>query len=70
MTANEFEMLDENGKNIVLFEANKIAEKIEDDYKTELFQVDEFFIESKITLDSTSKRVLTTLKTKIGRAHV
>ena len=64
MTANEFEMLDENGKNIVLFEANKIAEKIEDDYKTELFQVDEFFIESKITLDSTSKRVLTTLKTK------
>ncbi len=63
MTANEFEMLDENAKNIVLFEANKIAEKTEDAYKTELFQVDDFFIESKITLDSTSKRVLTTLKT-------
>ncbi len=64
MTAPEFEMLDENQKKIVLFEANKIAEKIEATYKTELFQVDDFFIESKISLNPTLKRILTILKTK------
>ena len=60
MTAPKFEMLDENEKKIVLFEAKKIAEKKEDNYKIELFQVDDFFIESKTSLDSKAKRVLTT----------
>ncbi len=63
MTAQEFDMLDENEKKIVLFEANKISEKKEDVYKTELFQVDDFYIESKVSLYSKNKRLLTTLNT-------
>jgi hypothetical protein len=64
MNAEEFEKLDEKQKKILLFEALKIAEKKEDKNKTELFQIDDFFVESKTTIPFTTKRILTTLLLK------
>ena len=59
MTANEFENLDDNDKKVVLFEANKIAEKLEGSQKTEVFKIDNFYIESKTSIVFKTKRVLT-----------
>ena len=59
MTANEFENLDDNDKKVALFEANKIAEKLEGSQKTEVFKIDNFYIESKTSIVFKTKRVLT-----------
>ena len=59
MTAKEFENLDDNDKKVALFEANKIAEKLEGSQKTEVFKIDNFYIESKTSIVFKTKRVLT-----------
>ena len=59
MTAKEFENLDDNDKKVALFEANKIAEKLEGSQKTEVFKIDNFYIESKTSMIFKTKRVLT-----------
>ena len=59
MTAKEFENLDDNDKKVALFEANKIAEKLDGSQKTEVFKIDNFYIESKTSMVLRTKRVLT-----------
>lgn len=59
MTANEFENLDDNDKKVALFDANKIAENLDGSQKTEVFKIDNFYIESKTSMVLRTKRVLT-----------
>ena len=59
MTANEFVNLDDNDKKVALFEANKIAENLDGSQKTEVFKIDNFYIESKTSMVLRTKRVLT-----------
>lgn len=59
MTANEFENLDDNDKKVALFDANKIAENLDGSQKTEVFKIDNFYIESKTSMVLRTKRILT-----------
>jgi hypothetical protein len=60
MTPEEFRRLDLESKRVLLFEANKIAEREDDNTKYELFSVNNLFIETKTSRQFTFKRTLAT----------
>jgi hypothetical protein len=64
MTAEEFNNLSEEEKKIALFEARKITERFDQRMKYELFQIDNFFIETKTSLQRQFKRVIATFTSK------
>ena len=60
MTAVEFETLNESEKKIALFEAKKVGEQLDDIYKIEIFQIDDFFIKSTTCRNLKTNRILKT----------
>ena len=64
MTAEQFDKLDEEQKKILIFEAKKITERFEQRMKFELFQIDNFFVETKTSLQHKFKRVVATFSRK------
>ena len=60
MTVGQFNNLNDEEKKIALFEATKISEKFEDLYKCELFQIGDFFIESRTDKHTKINRTLKT----------
>lgn len=59
MTAEEFNNLDEQEKRIQLFEAKKICEHSDGFLKYELFYINDFFVETKTSLNRLFKRTIT-----------
>ncbi len=59
MTIEEFNNLDEESKQVIIFEADKISERKDDFTKYELFTIHDFFIEIKTSVSYDSKRVTT-----------
>ena len=64
MTVEEFNNLNEDQKKAAIFDAKKITERFEKRIKFELFQIDNFFIETKISLQNKFKRVIATFSIK------
>jgi hypothetical protein len=60
MTAEQFDTLSEEHKNIQIFEAKKVTERFQQRDKYELFQIDDFFVEIKTSLQNKSRRVILT----------
>ena len=60
MTASQFNSLDDQEKKVVLFEAKKVSEKFDEVYKCELFQIGDFFIESRTSRETKINRTLQT----------
>lgn len=60
MTAEEFNNLNEDQKNVAIFDAKKISERFDQMIKYELFEIDNFFIETKTSLQQKFKRVIST----------
>jgi hypothetical protein len=65
MTVEQFNGLDEEQKKAVIFDAKKISERFDKKtIKYELFQIDNFFIETKTSLQHKFKRVIATFSGK------
>lgn len=64
MTIEEFDTLDDDKKVKLIFDANKIAEKANDEANFQLFEIDNFFVESKTSLEGKFKRSFTTYSLK------
>ncbi|HEX8356280.1 MAG TPA: hypothetical protein VF610_02665 [Segetibacter sp.] len=64
MTLQEFNRLDAQSKKVVLFEANKVAERQDGDCRYELFSFSNFFIEIKTSRHYTFKRTITTYRSE------
>lgn len=60
MTVNEFEQLSPEEKVVVIFEAQKLTERMDDLVKVELFCFDNFYIEIKTSNLSGFKRTIKT----------
>ncbi|WP_147204108.1 hypothetical protein [Segetibacter aerophilus] len=61
MTVEQFNDLDEEQKKAAIFDAKKVSERFEKKViKYELFQIDNFFIETKTSLQHKFKRVIAT----------
>ena len=60
MTLDEFNRLDPQSKKVLLFEANKIAERDDERCRYELFAVSDFFIETTTSRLYTFKRTIAT----------
>lgn len=58
MTLEDFTVLPEQEKRMVLFDANKVDERIDQINRYELFKVDQFFIEVKTCLVGKFKRFI------------
>src|SRR4051812_6667201 len=56
MTIESFNLLDEHQKIQLVFDADKITEKIDDEANYQLFKIDNFFIEAKTSLEGKFKR--------------
>ena len=64
MTPEQFDSLSEEHKNIEIFEARKITERFNQRVKFELFQIDDFFVEIKTSLQHRFRRVVSTYTRK------
>lgn len=64
MTIDEFKSLDEQQKVQLIFDANKITEKIDNEANYQLFQIDNFFVETKTSLEGRFKRSIKTYTLK------
>ena len=64
MTSEDFNLLDDHQKIELIFDANKITEKRDDEVKYQLFQIDNFFVEAKTSLQGLFKRIITTYSLK------
>jgi|GEM_PF-6747318 len=64
MTIEDFDMLSEHDKVVLIFEASKITEKTDEVAKYQLFKIDNFFVETKTSLHGEFKRVITTYSLK------
>lgn len=64
MTIKEFNALGYEQKVKLIFDANKIAEKADNEANFQLFEIDNFFIETKISLEGKFKRSFTTYSLK------
>jgi hypothetical protein len=64
MTIDDFKMLEDHQKVQLIFDANKISEKIDDVANYQLFQIDNFFVESKTSLEGKFKRTIRTFSLK------
>ncbi len=60
MTAQEFDELNDNDKKILLFEATKLGQRLDDSFKNELFQIEDFYVESTISRSLQTRRKLRT----------
>ena len=60
MTIENFNMLDDHQKMELIFDANKITEKSNDEVKYQLFQIDNFYVEAKTSLQGLFKKIITT----------
>lgn len=61
---DDFNKLSEPEKVELIFDANKIAEKVDNDANYQLFQIDNFFVESKTSLEGKFKRSFRTFTVK------
>ena len=64
MTIDDFKILEDHQKVQLIFDANKISEKIDDVANYQLFQIDNFFVESKTSLEGKFKRTIRTFSLK------
>jgi hypothetical protein len=64
MNVNEFKSLDDHRKVQMIFDANKITEKIDDEANYQLFQIENFFVETKTSLEGKFKRTIKTYTLK------
>ncbi len=60
MTIDIFNFLDEQKKVELIFDADKITEKVDNGANYNLFQIDNFFVEVKTSLEGKFKRSFTT----------
>jgi hypothetical protein len=59
MTIESFNLLKEHQKIQMIFDADKISEKVDDEANYQLFKIDNFFIEAKTSLEGKFKRSFT-----------
>ncbi|MGI8637081.1 MAG: hypothetical protein ACR2KZ_16940 [Segetibacter sp.] len=64
MTIDDFKMLEDHQKVQMVFDANKVSEKVDDVANYQLFQIDNFFVESKTSLEGKFKRSIRTFSLK------
>ena len=64
MTIENFNKLNEKEKVVLIFEASKITEKLDDTIKYQLFKIDNFYIETKTSVLGKFKRTITTYTLK------
>src|SRR5215212_594506 len=64
MTIETFNKLDLHQKVELIFEANKITEQVDNEANYQLFQVEDFFVEAKTSLEGKFKRSFTTYSLK------
>ena len=60
MRMEEFNNLDEERKRLIIFDADKVSEKLIDSIKYELFAIHDFFIETKTSISYDFKRTIST----------
>lgn len=60
MTLEEFNMIDDESKKVLIFEASKIAERRDDCSKFELFNINNFFVEARTSPQYSFKRTMAT----------
>ncbi len=56
MTIESFNLLDEHQKTQLVFDADKISEKADAEANYQLFRIDNFFVETKTSLEGKFKR--------------
>lgn len=59
MTIESFNLLKEHQKIQMIFDADKISEKVDNEANYQLFKIDNFFIEAKTSLEGKFKRSFT-----------
>lgn len=64
MTIENFNNLNEQQKVELIFDANKITEKVDNEANYQLFQINDFFVEAKTSLEGKFKRSFTTYSLK------
>lgn len=64
MTIDDFNMLCDKEKVQMIFDANKITEKVDNETNYQLFQIDNFFVESRVSLTAKCKRCIKTYSLK------
>ncbi len=64
MTIEEFNALEYEQKVKLIFDADKIAEKVDNETNFQLFEIDNFFVETKISLEGKFKRSFITYALK------
>ena len=64
MTVETFNNLNEQRKVQLIFDANKITEKVDNEANYQLFQIDDFFVEAKTSLEGKFKRTFATYSLK------
>ena len=64
MTIDDFKSLEDHQKVQMIFDATKISEKVDDVANYQLFQIDNFFVESKTSLEGKFKRSIRTYSLK------
>ncbi|GEO07847.1 hypothetical protein SAE01_03430 [Segetibacter aerophilus] len=64
MTVDDFKILEDRQKVQMIFDAKKISEKIDQDSNYQLFQIDNFYVETKTSLEGKFKRSIKTYTLK------
>lgn len=64
MTIDDFGLLGEHDKVRLIFDANKITEKVDTEANYQLFQIDNFYVETKTSLEGKYKRTIKTYTLK------
>lgn len=64
MTVNDFKLLEDHQKVQMIFDAQKITEKIDNEANYQLFQIGNFYVETKTSLEGKFKRSIKTYTLK------
>src|SRR3954453_14559785 len=64
MTIDDFKALEEQQKVQLIFDANKVTEKVDSEANYQLFQIDNFYVETKTSLEGKFKRSFKTYALK------
>jgi hypothetical protein len=64
MTIEDFKILEDHKKVQLIFDAPKITEKIDNESNYQLFQIGNFFVETKTSLEGKFKRSIKTYTLK------
>ncbi len=64
MNVNDFKLLEDHQKVQLIFDANKITEKIDNEANYQLFQIGNFYVETKTSLEGKFKRSIKTYTLK------